>query len=167
MNCADIQRICLEYAGEALPADVQTHLAGCAECRAAGERAAFLVRLVALKRFEQPDAAFEARSLAAIRIRVQEINEQPSGWLAQLRAWLEFHPAPALGVAAVVLAFAGWRVTGTLSGGPGGAPSVAAVQPASTGTIYYATPVMLASSNGGPGRVQYGPGDTVPVKLQY
>ena len=70
MKCQDVQRYCIEHAGEPLEARYEDHLTGCAACRAAHDRAVRLVRVIGLKRHEQPEAHFEMRNLAALRDRL-------------------------------------------------------------------------------------------------
>src|ERR1700690_47929 len=81
MNCKEIQRYCIEYAGEKLSAEVEQHLATCEACRRAHERAELVCKLISLKKYEQPDPGFEARSLARIRNSIQELEDNRSkGW---------------------------------------------------------------------------------------
>lgn len=80
MNCVEIQRYCLENAENELPADIRQHVDSCVECRKAHAQARMVVQLVSLKRFEQPDPGFEARSLVLIRQAIEEQEAQPRGW---------------------------------------------------------------------------------------
>ena len=180
MNCQDVQRYCIEHAGEPLDARFQEHLDNCAPCRLAHDRAARVVRLVGLKRHEQPDAHFEMRNLAALRDRLA--HTQPAlGWAERLRALFEGEAAPAFryAMAAAVVAMVGVNVM-LLQNMPSlNAPS----EQVSETTAPAAEPMQLASTNGSaepyskpvfvfeypsnrqPYRpLQYGPG-SVPVRF--
>src|SRR5690349_9859821 len=105
MNCQEIQRYCIEYAGETLRADIQQHLTVCGDCRQAHEKALLVCKLISLKKYEQPDPGFEARSLARIRSAIHEMEEErQQGW-----SWASLFgpvPVPALRLAAVAAVFA-------------------------------------------------------------
>ena len=106
MNCLDCQRICIENGGRNLPAGCTEHIAGCAECRKAGERAALVSTLLALKSYEEPDPMFEIRNAAAIRKR---LDEEPT-FAETLREFFSaqgWRVALAGGVAACLAAIAG------------------------------------------------------------
>ena len=182
MNCKEIQEYCLMYAGETLPPDVQAHLATCDACREANERALLVCKLISLKKYEQPDPGFEARSLARIRNSIYEIEEQRQrGW----RFWeiFESGPIPALryALAVAVLALTGLNLVSvqnlpTLQSvvmdepAPAYEPQTTLVQdtnPPANVNIVPSAPFLLASSNRQPGTVQYGPGPSVPVSFGF
>lgn len=178
MKCNDVQRYCIEQAGSPLEARYEEHLASCADCRRVYERTLAVCRLVALKRYEQPDPQFEMRTQAAIRRRIAE--DAASSWAERIWGVLEGGPVPAFryALAAAVIAMVGVNVMLTQqlpSLNAGAAPEAAAPRPA-------AEPIELASTNGSvepyakpvfvfeypsnrqpSGSLQYGPG-SVPVR---
>jgi len=145
-----------------------------------------VVRLMRLKRYEQPDAGFDARNAAAIRTRIAALPERTS-WLQRLWGLFEQTPAPALRYAAVtaLVALVGVNVL-TLSLSPSGetanlltneAPVMAqqdqAVMASATNDAIetYAKPVFVfeyPASNRAlrGGGINYGTGPTVPVSFQ-
>ncbi|MFH0908634.1 MAG: hypothetical protein V1929_07720 [bacterium] len=182
MNCKEIQDYCLAYAGEKLRPDVEAHLATCEACRKAHAQALLVCKLMSLKKYEQPDPGFEARSLARIRNSIYEIEEQRQ---RRWRFWeiFEAGPVPALryALAAAVLVLTGLNFVSMQN-----LPSLQPVvmdEPApvfeSRATLAVDTnppvevqvapfaPFLLASSNRQPGQVQYGPGPSVPVSFGF
>ena len=182
MNCQEIQDYCLEYAGEKLRPDVEAHLATCAACRKANEQALLVCKLISLKKYEQPDPGFEARSLDRIRNSIYEIEEKRQHRWSFLSIF-ETGPIPALryALAVAVLALTGLNFVSvqnlpTLPAvvmeepAPVFEMSVAAAadtNPAVEIELAPAAPFLFASSNRQPGRVQYGPGPSVPVSYGF
>ena len=103
----------------------------------------FVQRLLALKRYEQPDAHFETRSLARLRDELRDTAPGAS-WAARLWEAFTGSPAPLLRVAAVallaVLAVNLWKLD---SAPETAAPMVVDVKLAPAP----AAPVMLAATN--------------------
>ena len=154
----------------------------------AGQDAQFqtVIQLLHLKRYEQPDADFDARNMAAIRTRIAALPERPS-WAQRLWGLFEQTPAPALRYAMVtaLVALLGINVL-TLSLLPDQAP-LATITNDSPAVAQTAEPVQLAqtnqaaepyakpvfvfeypASNRSPrGGVEYGNGPTMPVRFDY
>lgn len=143
-----------------------------------------VVRLLRLKRYEQPDAGFEARNAAAIRTRIAALPEHVS-WGQRVWGWFEQTPSPALRYAMVtaLVALVGINVL-TLSLIPereavslltNEAPTLVqrdappTVSPTNEAIETYAKPVFVfeyPASNLSPrGGVQYGTGPTTPVRF--
>jgi len=182
MNCQEIQDYCLEYAGEKLRPDVEAHLATCAECRRANEQALLVCKLISLKKYEQPDPGFEGRSLDRIRNSIFEIEDRRHRRWDFLRIF-ETGPVPALryALAVAVLALTGLNFVSVQN-----LPTLEAVvmdepvpvfepravasadtNPAVEVDAAPPAPFLFASSNRQPGRVQYGPGPSVPVSFGF
>ncbi len=146
-----------------------------------------VIRLMRLKRYEQPDAGFEARNLAAIRTRLAALPERRS-WAQRWWGLFEQTPSPALRYALVTvfLALLGVHLLRIdfqpgpepLSGGGGGAPAVVRtvtepLQVAQTNLAPepHAKPVFVfeypASNRLPRGGMQYGSGPAVPVRYDY
>lgn len=104
MNCTDCQRVILENGGRDHDAALIAHLAECSACSKVNERTLTISKLLALKRFEQPNPHFEIRNAAAIRKRLSE--EKPS--IFEWNPASLFRPIHALlGVACLCIAAAG------------------------------------------------------------
>ena len=145
-----------------------------------------VVRLMRLKRHEQPDQGFDARNAAAIRTRIAALPERVS-WLQRLWGLFEQTPAPALRYAAVtaLVALVGVNVL-TLSLAPSRegaalltneAPVVAQrdqglpVSATNEAMETYAKPVFVfeyPASNRAlhGGGMQYGTGPVLPVSFE-
>jgi hypothetical protein len=183
MNCRDVQEYCVACAGEELPESMKQHLAGCADCREAYEAALTVARLMSLKKYEVPDPGFEARSLARIRTSLYQLEEERAqGW----KFWKLFDPSTVssarYAMAAMVLLMGGLYMV-SLTTLPTAQPAlteespsealapqaVAAVDAPTNAAIDSSNavaPVLLAFSNARPGRVEYGPGPSVPVSFR-
>lgn len=144
-----------------------------------------VVRLLRLKRYEQPDADFDARNAAAIRTRLAALPERV-GWGQRLWGLFEQTPSPALRYAAVtaLVALVGVNVL-TLSLSPSRdtmslmtnetpvlaqqaeAPSVAPTnempETYSKPVFVFEYPAVRSAPQGGP---QYGTGPAVPVRYE-
>lgn len=149
----------------------------------ADDSEARLQRLLALKRYEQPDAYFETRNLAALREQLAH-TAPGSSWAVRAWEWLTGGPAPALGIAGAAVAivagvwFMGQPSTTTTSTAPVFveiAPEPAPEEPALAAapldaeTEVYRKPVFVFEypSNREPrGPVQMGPG-SVPVRYDF
>lgn len=145
-----------------------------------------VVRLLRLKRYEQPDADFDARNAAAIRTRLAALPERP-GWGQRLWGLFEQTPSPALRYAAVtaLVALVGVNVltlsltppreamssmtneTPALAQQQAEAPSLA---PTNDMPETYAKPVFVfeypAIRSAPQGGTQYGTGPVVPVRFE-
>jgi hypothetical protein len=178
MNCDDAKY----YVGldEADPraAEMRAHLRACAQCRAEVDHQNNVRAAIGLLRHERPPADFSAQCVTQI---MRAVREQPAitpaaAWWAVLRAQAStaFQPLRLAAAAALVfgLGLYFWR---TPSDGPAIGPATTHVvirsepAPASAAGVVPAAalPVMLASSNTGPMRMDYGPGGAVPVKFEY
>lgn len=108
MTCADIQDRLPERAGGGLPAseavEVESHLAGCADCREVAETLALLVE--ATPRAPQ---GLEARIAAAGREALRESRGRRTRWVT---------PAWGLGAAAVLALLLGRTLLPGLENGP-------------------------------------------------
>jgi hypothetical protein len=148
------------------------------------DAASEVTRLLRLKRYEQPDAGFDARVTAGIRTRIAALPERVS-WGQRVWSWFEQTPAPALRYAMVtaLVALVGINVL-TLSLIPerdavsrmtNEAPVIVqredqpTAAPTNEAIETYAKPVFVfeyPASNLTPrGGVQYGTGPTVPVRF--
>lgn len=139
--------------------------------------------LLALKRYEQPDAYFETRNLAALRGRLAD-TAPGSSWVARAREWLTGAPAPALGLAcaAALLAVGIWLMNQPSTTSPSPNPVFVEVvpEPAAEDPAFATSPVEQESdiyrkpvfvfeypSNREPrGPVQMGPA-SVPVRYDF
>ncbi len=133
------------------------------------------VCLVSLKRYEQPDAGFEARCVAGVRRRIREREEAPAWRRLHLR--LADDPMPLYRLAAavaVVVILAGAALV--LSPAPQHAGSTAATMPEAAEPLRLAVesttnPVTAISlTNVVPfpaGGVQFGTGGSMPVGYDY
>lgn len=134
-----------------------------------------VVCLVSLKRYERPDAGFEARCVAGIRQRIRE-REDASAWLRLRLRWAE-DPMPLYrlaAAAAVVVILAGAALV--LSTAPWHAGSTAASMPevaeplrlAVESTTNPVTAISLTNVVPLPGGgVQFGTGGSMPVRYDY
>jgi hypothetical protein len=188
VNCREIQEYCVACAGEEIPAEMKVHMASCKECRETYEAALTVARLVSLKKFEAPDPGFEARSLARIRTSLYAMEEERAqGW----SIWKLFDrqnvAAYRYAMAAMVLFVGGLYMVSLTSvptvdplamQEPAAVPEAPSAPPAvelapapanqdSNAAAIAAVPVLLAFSNARPGRVEYGPGPSMPVRYDY
>ena len=103
MTCEECRRMSLESEGGVLSDAATSHLLECAPCRAAHRQAMALVQLVALKRFEQPDSAFETRNLARIRAAIRDMDPSPRPWWSSVLDLLAGPSLPVLRYAAAAV----------------------------------------------------------------
>ncbi len=111
MNCKKAQRLVDDLAKNRLPdslaEQVRQHLTDCTDCRVVQQRAARLLRLVALKRYERPAPEYFAGFLDEFHRRQQAELSQWSGLWEKIMGGLTVEPvrvwrvgfASALGVA--------------------------------------------------------------------
>jgi hypothetical protein len=193
MMCGDARRICVELAGESLPAEVDRHLLECAACRKAYQQTLSIQKMIGLKRHERPAAGFEDRLVASVVRAIRQPEPRPGflAWLAE-----NFLPgsAPAVrwaaaAACAAMLVGAGFLIMQPpLENGPGlavqspveddrafldqaliaGASITSpAPEPVSTPIpVLAATPTQSWPNSVSPGGIQYGPGPSVPVQYQ-
>ena len=142
MNCADCQRYSLENGPGELPEAVSAHLLECASCRKAHQRALSLQQLLSLKRFEQPDSAFETRNLARVQAAIRDLSPARTGWWAGILDALTGQPIPALryAAAAVVLGLLGINWLSVRSLPPLPTASIEAVRTAQPISLLAGTP---------------------------
>ena len=156
-------------------AEMRSHIRACARCRAQVDHQNNVRALLALKRYEQPPLGFSERCAADIR---RELEQQAAAHGAWWQAWGEYMGAAfqplRLAVAAVLLLGIGFHFLRP-------ATEVAAPIPASwarirvdstaaaapLGLVTDNTPLLMAASNSGSLRMDYGPGVAVPVKFEY
>jgi hypothetical protein len=179
MNCTECQRLSLESDGGDLPEAVSAHLLECASCRRAHQRAVSLRQLLAIKRFEQPDASFEVRNLARVREGIANLQPASHGWWAGLLNILTGQPVPVLRYAAagVVLGLLGINWLSIRSLPPLPTASIEAVRTAQPVSLFAGPPAVALPPGGAPvapaifiastqqpwmlegaGHPQYGPG---------
>jgi hypothetical protein len=178
MKCSDVQRYAVENAGQDLAPEYLDHLVSCEPCRKTYERALTVVKLVALKRYEQPDPSAEARCILAVRQRIDAGEGRWLGWLdfldgpwvsavrygavaalgvLMVGAFLSVGKVPALKAPALVLDDRATSTEGIVR------------TPTGTDTLHSASPVFFAgtASNREPGKVQYGPASSRLVGFEY
>ncbi len=183
MNCKQSQNFFLAMEeGVPLP-EVEQHLASCPTCRAQYESFQAVRKLVSLKKYELPDAGFESRCAAAIHLQLveQEQNRpEAAGWLGRIFGTpLPMFRYAAAAVFGLFVLFQVLPMTPlaplTMEGSDESvAPSLEMRKPIvvlSATTTDMAAPALAATlpgvSNRGPSRVEYGPGMSVPVSLEY
>lgn len=180
MNCAQCRRICLEEDAASLPADVAEHLVECADCRKAQQRIVALGQLLALKRFEQPDAHFETRLLAKVESSIRDLDPRPAGWLDRVwNAWSgERIPALRIAMSLLVMGLVGLNMLSLQQTGPltslsieaqREAPTAPALADAGTTNHYFdpTRPIVFISSNTQPTGIRYGTGPSRLVGFEY
>ena len=184
MNCDDAKYYVGLDAADPRAAEMRAHLRACALCRAEVDHQNNIRATFGQLRFEQPPADHSARCVSRI---MQAIQAQPAAtpvfaWWNALReqAGLMFQPLRLAAAAVLVVGLSLYllHTPATLDSGapahwaqiriePGaqpvnGSPALAPVPDAVENL-----PVLLASSNNGPLRMDYGPGGSVPVKFEY
>jgi len=103
MNKKDLERYCLEHAGEPLPPDANECLDRDPALRQRIDQLIALQKLIRLKNHEQPDPGAVSRCQVGVSNRIQK-RQHASIWF-RLREWFELHEqAPAPAYAAVALA---------------------------------------------------------------
>jgi anti-sigma factor RsiW len=96
MDCRKVQRLFDEFADGRLAAplaeQLQRHLTDCTDCRVAQQRAARLLRLLALKRYEQPAPAYFHGFLDEFhrRLQVETAATHASLWMWLKAQWQGF-----------------------------------------------------------------------------
>jgi hypothetical protein len=184
MNCDDAKFYVGLDANDPRAAEMRAHIRACAMCRAAVDHQNNIRATFGLLRYEQPPADLSARCVSQIMraLPAQPVAPPALAWWA---AWQEhagqlFQPLR-LAAAAVLIVGLGLYLMHTPvandTGAPvlwsqirieppaHGAPAAPAITPA-PGAVEN-LPVLLASSNNGPLRMDYGPGGSVPVKFEY
>ena len=146
-----------------------------------------VVKLLRLKRYEQPAADFDARNHAAIRTRLAALPER-RGWAQRLWGLFEQTPAPALRYATVValLALVSIQVF-TVDFRSGSLPVATLTNETPALVQSVEDPLQVADTNLTPepmvkpvfvfeypasnrsprGGMQYGTGSTMPVRYDY
>lgn len=186
MNCDDAKYYIGLDAADPRAAEMRAHLRACALCRAEVDHQNNIRATFGLLRYEQPAADHSARCVSRI---MQAIQAQPAAtpafaWWTALRdhAGLVFQPLR-LAAAAVLVVGLGLYLLHTPAANEAGAPALwsqirieppaqpvngsLAILPATAPAAVENLPVLLASSNNGPMRMDYGPGGSVPVKFEY
>ena len=145
-----------------------------------------VVQLLRLKRYEQPDAGFDARNAAAIRTRIAALPGRTS-WADRLWNLFGTAPTPAFRYALATVVVLGVSISAlTYRQFPGASPLAAVTNDApvlaqtavsspvvaqtNEAPELYRKPVFVfeAPSNRAPLRgTQYGPGPTQPVRFNY
>lgn len=176
MNCADCQRICLENGGRNLPAECTAHMAGCESCRKAGEGAAVVAKLLALKKYEQPDPMFAIRNAAAIRKRISEEESPMFDWLTGiLRPWSALAACAVIAGIAVLVHFNRPQTgTGTVAGEPAAAapaiPESAQPQPDPADPAWFKPMFVIQDNSGAPpqfGQPQFGESNNLSRPVDF
>ncbi len=182
MNCREVQDwISDEPVGATAPEQVRAHLEACDGCRRFAGRDAAVRRLVALKRFEQPDPLFDVRLVARVRSEIGGTRPE-RGWLSGWTAWL---PSPFVrySVAAAALVALSIPVLRVAMVPHAATPTVVQESPATPrpdGTRGEGPPILTlreVASTAEPAttnvldpdrpNVQYGPGRSATVDLKY
>ncbi|NCC51197.1 MAG: hypothetical protein EOM20_08275 [Spartobacteria bacterium] len=167
MKCEDVKHEIDVWQGEEFPADLNAHIATCAECAAYWKTTAKMRGLIGLKRYEQPDPDFGRRNLAAVHERITRLAE---GSASEDRV-LYLTPAFRYALAALLLALIGGIIgLRVLSGDPeGGTPppglQLAEDTPAASGDALARTGT--DGTNRSPDRIQYGTQPSKVVDYEY
>lgn len=176
MNCKAVRKRVVVGDSRNLPAVIAEHLQGCSACRAFLAGMSTVQALLALKRYETPDAGFENRSAENIRLSLQDVSPgELHGWGRVLWTPAFFLRAAA---AALLVLLVGFHVRSvrlsSLSSGVAASPREPAavvermMAPAPVNLFAQPAPVMmLAQSNNGPGEIQYGPLPSRTVRFDY
>jgi anti-sigma factor RsiW len=171
----------VEFEDSEMPAGLREHLEGCSECRTYQLRTDQLRKLLAMKSAELPDPGFEARSLAAIRQQIDQLDSRAP--LLRLLDVLSEGPVPALryGVAAAFAALLAAHMM-TISNISPMQPMLTDIpetrfisRPVHSQTAFapiYPShhspePIFQIASNAGPRRVEYGPGPSRMVNFEF
>lgn len=179
MRCKRIQEMLIQFEDVVLPAFVSDHLKQCPDCRLFQERNARVRQLLAIKQYERPSPGVEERIAADVvrAVRAAPPSESAeSPWSAF--AWLLRSPAPAMSfaVAALMIALVTMQIMNMPELQPAEQPAAGVAnvgtQPSATTPTPMlareeAPPVLQVVSNRGAGRVEYGPGPSVPVSFDY
>ncbi len=187
MNCDEAKYYVGLDADDPRAAEMRAHLRACAMCRAEVDHQNNIRATFGLLRYEQPAADFSARCVSQIMRAVQAQPAASTPAYAWWTAWRE-HAGRGLqplrlAAAAVLVVGLGLYLTHAPATNDAGAPALWSqirieqpAQPAGGATGFTPAPVpgavenlpvMLASSNNGPLRMDYGPGGAVPVKFEY
>ena len=184
MNCDDAKFYVGLDDDDPRAAEMRAHIRACAKCRAEVDHQNNVRAAIGLLRYERPAADFSAQCVTRIMRAVQEQPVSvPAAWW---EAWREhaaaaFRPLRLAAAAALVLGLGLYFLRGPGADvASGGAPAhwaqihLATPTPAVTPPAIApaevpapVVPVLLASSNSGPMRMDYGPGGAVPVKFEY
>jgi len=183
MNCDEAKYYVGLEADDPRAVEMRAHLRACALCRAEVDHQINIRATIGLLHYEQPAADFSARCVSQI---MRALPAQPAVSPAELwwAAWREhagraFQPLR-LAAAAVLVVGLSLYLLHTPVATDAGAPALwsqirleppaspaAAFAPAPVPGAVENLPVLLASSNNGPMRMDYGPGGAVPVKFEY
>ena len=182
MNCDEAKYYVGLDDADPRAAEMRAHLRACAQCRAEVDHQNNVRATLRLLRYEQPPADLSARCVSQI---MHALQAQPaaSSWTAwRAHAELLFQPLR-LAAAAVLVVGLGLYLMHTPATNDTGAPALwsqiriepppqpaagaPAILPAPAPGAVENLPVLLASSNSGPQRMDYGPGGSVPVKFEY
>lgn len=185
MNCDDAKYYVGLPDSDPRAAEMRAHIRACAKCRADVDHQNNIRATIGLLRYEQPAADFSAQCVSKI---MRAVREQPAPTpVAWWELWREqaataFQPLR-LAAAAVLLVGLGFYLTRTPTVNEAGAPALwsqirttpaapvagaaPAIAPAPASGAVENVPVLLASSNTGSMRMDYGPGGAVPVKFEY
>ena len=174
MNCRRARNSLGLCDGRMLSDEVSQHLQSCSSCRDFVSGMSDIRRLLALKRYETPDAGFETRCAEKIRLRLQSpVFEQVEREIASFWNPVFIFRAAAAAILVLLVGFhvRSVRISPLASGMAPREPTVAAEQrmaPAPATRFAQPAPVMmLAQSNSGPDQIQYGPGPSRTVSLEY
>ncbi|TAN38429.1 MAG: hypothetical protein EPN23_02535 [Verrucomicrobia bacterium] len=177
MKCEDAKMLIGLPDADPRAVAMRDHLRACAACRADVDHQNNIRALLALKRYEQPPSGFSERCAANIRRELeQQAATEGAGW----RLWSEhfgraFQPLrlAAAAVLLIGLGFYGLRPATELAA-PVGAPAswaqIRTESASASAPLVVATdnlPLLMAASNSGSLRMDYGPGATVPVNFEY
>jgi len=177
MNCDDARFYVGLPDSDPRAMEMRAHIRACAKCRAEVDHQNNIRATFGLLRYEQPPVDFSAQCVTRIMhaVRDKPAATPTSAWWG---AWCEhaamvFQPLRLAAAAALVLGLGIYFLRapndGTIAG-PASAQVVIHSEPptlAPTAVPVPLAPVMLASSNSGPLRMDYGPGGAVPVKFEY
>ncbi|MCX7007052.1 MAG: hypothetical protein NTY53_07350 [Kiritimatiellaeota bacterium] len=177
MNCDDAKFYVGLPDSDPRAVEMRAHIRACAMCRAEVDHQNNVRATFGLLRYEQPPADFSAQCVTRIMRAVQEqsVNAPSVTWWA---AWREqaatmFQPLRLAAAAVLMLSLGFYFLQGPHDGtavGPASAHVVIHSEPPAlvpAAVPVPLAPVMLAASNSGPMRMDYGPGGAVPVKFEY
>ena len=186
MKCSRIREKLLEYEDTVLPADLQRHLDQCADCAKHYRQMRELKALLATQNDVAPSPGFEARLIAEVGRRIRALDEKPEPVWGRFLDFVFGTPVPAYryALAAALILLVGAHVYNLTNSSP--TAPFASPQPSVTVAAAPAVPAPVTNTphaefasgqnvigplrimtNGGPGRVEYGPLPSTLVNFEY